>query len=421
MTALLWLCSVALGAPETPDSASRLYVVPSRIEAVAPHVGPYTGLSGRFVDAVDWSSRHGWHATDQGVAVLYSDPTSVPDSKLRSEARVPVNVYGRLLPTPEPGEEGVHLARSEPVLVLGAEHRGPYDTLTATYNRLYRELPGRRLTPVGPTREVYLDDPQLTPPEQLRTEVQIVVEPTGRADVGIYAGHGGYGTGVTAASLAFSSAGMSIRTITAEDINTGRLKKKARTLYMPGGWAEHYVMDIDERGADAIMAFVDQGGGYLGVCAGSFYAAAEIDWGGTTYPYDLDLFPGTPAGPLVEIAPWPSYATTGVTLDSDHWIARDSARSTTTLYYGGPAFPVDDGSEVAVIARFDDNDLPAIVALERGKGRVFLSSVHLEYDLTSESDGTGWPELEKGISDPEADWLLLQRAALWLLGKGGEP
>jgi len=409
------LFSGALAATEPGDI--RLYVVPPRVEAVASHIGPYEGLSERFVHAVDWSSRHGWHATSGGVAVMFSDPTAVPSRSLKSEARVPINVYGRLLPTPESGEEDVYLEMSEPVLVLAAEHVGPYDTLTSTYNRLYRELPGRRLTALGPTREVYLNEPAYSDPSELRTEVQIVVEPMGKADVAIYAGSGGYASGVTAASLAFSSAGLSIRAITAAELNAGSLKRKARALYMPGGWAEAYVMDIDDKGVASVMRFVEGGGGYIGICAGSFYAAPEIEWAGQVLPYDLDLFPGTPTGPIVEIAPWPQYVTTKISVNQQHAIASESPERLSTLYYGGPAFRVNDGADVDVVARFDANDEPAIVAFEHGKGRVFLSSVHLEYDLTSDADGTNWPELERGLDDAESDWPLLQSAAYWLLGR----
>ena len=111
----------------------------------------------------------------------------------------------------------------------------------------------------------------------------------------------------------------------------------------------------------------------------------------------------------------PQYVTTGITLDSAHVIAAGSPKTLTALYYGGPAFHTNEGAEVDVVARFDVNGEPAVVAFEHGKGRVFLSSVHLEYDLTSAADGTEWPELERGLDDPESDWPLLQSAALWLL------
>jgi glutamine amidotransferase-like uncharacterized protein/effector-binding domain-containing protein len=407
---LLFLSTLAFA-----ESDVHLYIVPSRVEAVAPHTGALEGLSERFTHAVDWASRHGWHATAQGVAVIYSDPTAVPEHSLQSEARLPINIYGRLLPEPEPGEEQVHLEKSPAVLVLSAVHAGPYDTLTSTYTRLYRELPGLRLSATGPTREVYLNDPAFTPETELRTEVQIVVEPLGKADIALYASEGGYASGVTAASRAFSDAGLSIATVTAEEINAGRLKKKARALYMPGGWAEHYVMDIDDAGATALLDFVERGGGYIGVCAGSFYAAKEIDWGGTPYPYDLDLFPGVPKGPIVEIAPWPGYVTTGLTLEGTHPIVAGHPSQRTVLYYGGPTFQAREGAQVDVLARFDETGAPAMVAFERGKGRAFLSSVHLEYDLTSGADGTTWPELERHIADPESDWPLLQQAARWVL------
>lgn len=408
------MLSVGTATADEP-SEIRLVVVPGRVEAVAPHTGSFAGLSGRFVEAVDWASRHGWHATDQGTAVLYSDPTAVPEHRLQSEARLPINVYGRLLPEPEPGAEQVHLEKAPAVLVLSATHTGPYDTLTATHTRLFRALPGLRLTATGVTRERYLDDPALTPADELRTEVQLVVEPMGKADIGIYVSEGGYASGITAASLAFSEAGLSVVTVTADDINAGRLKKKARALYMPGGWAEHYVMDIEPEGASAIEEFIARGGGYIGICAGSFYAAPEIDWAGTRYPYDLDLFPGLPAGPLVEIAPWPSYVTTGLTLAGDHPVVAGQPQQITALYYGGPAFRAHPGAEVEILARFTDNDEPAVVSFSHDEGRVFLSSVHLEYDLTSERDGTGWPELERHIDDPESDWPLLQQAARWVL------
>ena len=209
--------------------------------------------------------------------------------------------------------------------------------------------------------------------------------------------------------------GLSVTTVTAEELNAGRLKRKARALYVPGGWAEHYVMDISESGAASVLQFVQSGGGYIGICAGSFYAAKEIEWAGTPYPYDLDLFPGVPTGPIVEIAPWPSYVVTGVSLEGDHAIVTGRKAENLALYYGGPTFEAREGAEVDVLARFDDTGAPAMVAFERGKGRAFLSSVHLEYDLTSEADGTTWPELERSITDPESDWPLLQQAALWVL------
>ena len=70
-----------------------------------------------------------------------------------------------------------------------------------------------------------------------------------------------------------------------------------------------------------------------------------------------------------------------------------------------------------MLAWSKETDDPLMVAFSKGEGRVFLSAVHIEYDLTSEVDHTEWPENEKGIDDPESDWDLLQSAARWILGK----
>ena len=73
--------------------------------------------------------------------------------------------------------------------------------------------------------------------------------------------------------------------------------------------------------------------------------------------------------------------------------------------------------DVTVLARFAVTGDPAMVTFTSGDGRVFLSSPHLEYDLTSRRDQLAWPENEKGIDDPEGDWDLLQGAARWVIEK----
>jgi len=406
----------------TPAHASRprgveVRVLPSRVDAVIDHTGPYSELSGTFVHLLDWISEGGWWPVARGVGVYFDDPSRVLSKKLRSQARIPVNVYGKYLPDPPPGSERGYLERTEPVVVVSAVHVGPYDKVFPTYGMLFQALPAMGLRYVGPMQEVYLNDPADTPPDKLRTEVQLVVEPQGKADIGLYADWGGYGPGVEAASACFAAAGLSIRPLKARDINDGSFARKVRVLYMPGGWAEHYVRDIDAKGATAIERFVESGGGYIGICAGAYYSAKQIVWANKTWPYDIDLFPGIPTGPINAIAPWPRYATTPITLKRDHPITAEGPVHRTALYYGGPILKAREDAAVTVLATYDATGDPAMVAFAKGKGRVFLSSAHLEYDLRSERDHTAWPEKEKGIDDPESDWDLLQRAALWVLGR----
>lgn len=54
-------------------------------------------------------------------------------------------------------------------------HVGPYDQLGATYGAMRGWMVERGLRHAGPAREFYLDDPQDTPPAELRTLVLLPV------------------------------------------------------------------------------------------------------------------------------------------------------------------------------------------------------------------------------------------------------
>lgn len=58
------------------------------------------------------------------------------------------------------------------------EHRGPYDTLWQTWNAIYRDwLPKSGMTlRDAPPYEVYVDDPNTTSPQELKTEIHIPIK-----------------------------------------------------------------------------------------------------------------------------------------------------------------------------------------------------------------------------------------------------
>jgi AraC family transcriptional regulator len=68
--------------------------------------------------------------------------------------------------------------RVQPVQLPGGElavacHVGPYELLSQTYEAMQRWIAEQGRTASGPMWEVYLDDPDTTPMDQLRTEVVI--------------------------------------------------------------------------------------------------------------------------------------------------------------------------------------------------------------------------------------------------------
>lgn len=55
-------------------------------------------------------------------------------------------------------------------------HKGPYEDCTPTYEKLYAWLEENNKKLIGPTREVYLNDPRKVPPEEILTDIYAPIE-----------------------------------------------------------------------------------------------------------------------------------------------------------------------------------------------------------------------------------------------------
>jgi effector-binding domain-containing protein len=72
------------------------------------------------------------------------------------------------------GAQGGELATVEEVpggLCASTVHVGPYDEVGNAYEALQKWMTESGHSPAGPVREVYLNDPDSVPPEQLQTEI----------------------------------------------------------------------------------------------------------------------------------------------------------------------------------------------------------------------------------------------------------
>jgi glutamine amidotransferase-like uncharacterized protein len=63
----------------------------------------------------------------------------------------------------------------------------------------------------------------------------------------------------------------------ADDIKSGKLKD-IDVLIQPGGSGGNQGRQLGEEGREKIRVFVSHGGGYLGICAGSYLATADYEW-----------------------------------------------------------------------------------------------------------------------------------------------
>jgi glutamine amidotransferase-like uncharacterized protein len=230
--------------------------------------------------------------------------------------------------------------------------------------------------------------------------------------VAIYSGKGSYFRSIKAATRMFLWMGAEPQRIIPQEIIAGKLKS-FDILYMTGGWAVPYIRDLKNGGTAKIREFVQQGGAYIGTCAGAFFAADYIYWEGKRYEYPLDLFPGSARGPIAELAPWPGFKLCRINLSqTPHAITKGEPNSMMSLYYGAPWFDVPPGFKADVLAYYDINKQPAMLAYEFGQGRVFLTGVHTEFEEGSDRDNVLW---DNDMNDPESEWPLMLNAVHWLV------
>jgi glutamine amidotransferase-like uncharacterized protein len=238
------------------------------------------------------------------------------------------------------------------------------------------------------------------------------------ADIALYndsiapsAQSGVWQDGITAIKSMLTTKGFTYEEITYKDLNesTQNFSNLYKVILIPGGYAWWYNYWISNAGKTRIRNFIYGGGGYLGICAGAYFASDTIVFDGVTYGdnagynaygeltgYDLNLFSGTGVGSITEIAKYPAYAMTTINFQTENSVLKNYKQIPYTenmLYYGGPYFTGTGSAEI--LGTYNVNGYPAIVAFNYGSGRVVLSGPH------PETGGYNW-DLAKYI----LNWLV---------------
>ncbi len=212
------------------------------------------------------------------------------------------------------------------------------------------------------------------------------------------------------------------------DIQAGDLTE-FDVLIWPGGHYPAYWEEVGLAGKTKIQEFVANGGGYLGICAGAYYACDYIVWmDDADFPppdykvegdeLNLDLFPGVAWGPIFEIAdrPEPGYAMTQIDMHEQTHPITDSLPTTyQILYVGGPYIEPYTNAEYTTLGTYNQTGTPAIVTCHYQHGRVFLIGPHAEVEERSDRDG--WQFSSAYLPEPydeDTDWPLLYEAMQWL-------
>ena len=247
--------------------------------------------------------------------------------------------------------------------------------------------------------------------------------------------YGVWPDGVTAIKNMLTTLGRTYEEISDSDLNysTQDFSSLYKAVVFPGGYAYWYNYFINKAGKELIRNFVKNGGGYFGICAGAFFASDRIVWEGISYDdyahtnkygeltgYDLDLFPGTSTGPINEIANWNAevWNMTTFNFQKENTVLSNYKTipySEDIIYIGGPYFSIDKDAEskVEVLATYNYNGEPAMVAFPYGSGKVVLSGPHPEIEEDSDRDGVTIDREDK-MDDKGSDWELVRHILNWL-------
>jgi len=203
--------------------------------------------------------------------------------------------------------------------------------------------------------------------------------------------------------------------VTAQNINTIILKDLYKAIYFPGGDADYYNADINSIGIQHIQNLVSNNGAYIGMCAGAEFACDKLIWKDYEIDYPLDLFQGEAVGPIDQLAIWPDYTMTKLSMNLDDEINLFEPKKEDMLYWGGTVFKAYEDVNVDTVATFDGFfNSNAIIKFNYGNGRVLLISPHPEIEEDSDRDGVS---IVEELDDNGSDWNFLWTATDWLLGR----
>jgi biotin--protein ligase len=188
-------------------------------------------------------------------------------------------------------------------------------------------------------------------------------------------------------------------------------EKEASLIIIPGGRDIPYHRKLKGKAVSKIRNFVEEGGSFLGICAGAYFASAEVIFEkGTPLEIhekrDLSFFSGAAVGTLYPHSPFVYESE-----KSSHSSSVTFKGEELSLYYnGGCTFEdTEKYPNVTVLARYHDAaDQPAIIHCRVGKGNAVLSGVHFEVNPENlKKEGCEQKMIDRlKSSDPKREHLI---------------
>lgn len=221
--------------------------------------------------------------------------------------------------------------------------------------------------------------------------------------VGLYIGVGTWAFGKAHFKNLLFTAGFSYQTLTAADILSGKLdNRQFSILIMPGGKSWKYLKELGSEGAKKIKNFVAQGGGYLGICAGAYYAVSNRQGPSPIAEnYGVGLLQGTAIdGTALKIKPFH-----GGMMSVNSFIP-DFVGTYQILMLGGPAFSFSPQEQqqknIKILGVINPINYPTMILFNYAKGKVFLMGPHGEIEENKSILGALY-------RDPDSEWPFLMK------------
>jgi effector-binding domain-containing protein len=136
--------------------------------------GPYSQTPQGYAALYGWIGQHGLRPSGMPQAVYLTSPDETPEAEAVWELWAPIAPVDAEIPA---DETGIGVRHVEAQTVAATMHRGPYEEIAPTYERLFAWIPTQACAVCGPPREIYFSDPAEVPPEEYLTEVQVPVAP----------------------------------------------------------------------------------------------------------------------------------------------------------------------------------------------------------------------------------------------------
>jgi len=169
--------------------------------------------------------------------------------------------------------------------------------------------------------------------------------------------------------IALDRLAMPYRQVGEQDIRKGRLED-CSLLIVPGGYTARYVDALGEEGFEHIREFVAGGGGYIGICAGAYIAARNVE------------VPGRPPGlGIIEVRNERKAGRglrTITIAKPEHPMVKGYEGEIDIWYQNGPMMEAGEGVETLAVY---EKGSAAIVCAIYGEGKVVIFSPHPEGSL----------------------------------------